>query len=168
MLLISDVLIYVPVRLAIIPLVLSILSALMEVSVSFLFELSFVSSADSFTSAFFTSHFCASSFVIPSFSTYPSLLSRTFRTVSMFLSLLTVPDILESFSPIIFIPSAPYISPFLLLVSFITPSILWELVSFPSSFISLSALSLPILPVISPFALFILFPLRFMFPDVLI
>ena len=167
-LLISDVLIYVPVRLAIIPLILSILSALMEVSVSFLFELSFVSSADSFTSAFFTSHFCASSFVIPSFSTYPSLLSRTFRTVSMFLSLLTVPDILESFSPIIFIPSAPYISPFLLLVSFITPSILWELASFPSSFISLSALSFPMFPVISPFALFIFFPLRFMFPDVLI
>ena len=168
LLLISDVLIYVPVRLAIIPLVLSSLSALMDGLVFFLSELSFVSSDDSFNSTFFTSHFCASSFVIPSLSIYPSLLLSSLSSVSMFLPLLNTPEKLLSFSPIIWIPSSPSISPLMLLISFIFPSILSILVSFPSSFISLSALSLPMLPVISPFALFIFFPLRFTFPDVLI
>ena len=188
LLLISDVLIYVPVRLAIIPLVLSSLSALMDGStfliafgpaeayfLSFSPSGCFTSSEEGFSSAFSdfsaifcTAHFCASSFVIPSLSIYPSLLLSSFSSVSMFLPLLNTPEKLLSFSPIILILSSPSISPLMLLISFISPSILSILVSFPSSFISLSALSFPMLPVISPFALFIFFPLRFTFPDVLI
>ena len=167
-------------KLAIIPFVLSSLSAFRFIPVVCSLFSSFLSSLLSSFTFSSTCHSFACSFVIPSDSMYPFtfdvsftfisilllllisplLLLSLFPVTSIFPLLLINPDKLFNFSPTIFTLSAPDISPLILLVSFIIPSIFSFDSSCPLSFISLSVLSFFIFPFIIPFLLSIIFPFK--------
>ena len=71
-------------------------------------EEGFSSDFSDFSAIFCTAHFCASSFVIPSLSIYPSLLLSSLSSVSMFLPLLNTPEKLLSFFSKYFSPYVTY------------------------------------------------------------